>query len=77
MILVDESARRYAAATTSGVIFGFAWYNIGMKIGPSNIHFEDKPPTNKLMIAVMMMKPIINRVGDFANPNASKRLAPK
>ena len=47
--LVDESAILYAAATISGVRAPLTWYNIGINIGPSNIHFEVNPPTNKFV----------------------------
>lgn len=77
MIFVDESATRYAAATRSGVISGFTWYNIGMKIGPNNIHLDVSPPIKMLIIAVIIMKPIINKIGALSNPRLTSNVAPK
>ena len=77
IIFVDESATRYAAETRSGVIAGFTAYNIGTKIGPSSIHFDVRPPTNKLISAVVKIKPIISRIGESCKPIADKPLAPK
>ena len=62
-MFVDESAIRYAAATISGVIALFTLYNIGTKIGPRSIHLDVIPPTNKLITAVVRMKPINNKIG--------------
>ena len=75
--LVDESAILYAAATISGVRAPLTWYNIGINIGPSNIHFEVNPPTNKLIIAVTIMNPINNKIGESDNPNDCNHVAPK
>ena len=75
--LVDESAILYAAATISGVRAPLTWYNIGINIGPSNIHFEVNQPTNKLIIAVTIMNPINNKIGESDNPNDCNPVAPK
>ena len=76
--LVDESAILYAADTTSGVNdLDLTWYSIGINIGPSNIHFEVNPPTNKLIIAVTIINPINNKIGELDNPNDCKSVAPK
>ena len=76
MIFVDESAILYAAATTSGVIELFTCYSIGTKIGPSNIHFELNPPTNRLINPVINIKPIISNIGEFDAPTVCKPIAP-
>lgn len=77
MIFVDESAILYAAATTSGVIELFTWYSIGTKIGPSNIHFELNPPTNRLINPVINIKPIYKQYRqNLTAPTVCKPIAP-
>ena len=77
MMFVEESATRYAAATSSGVMAGLTAYSIGTNIGPNSIHFDVKPPTNRLINAVVNTKPMINIIGESCSPIADKPLAPR